>query len=354
MSLPGDQKRERLRRHQEDRQDVEDAQSESLWVDLPEFKSPRFDLRKRRMLDDVDRDVDDDPDIQGDPDMTYSSRSSSFSPQVSMMDKTSTREKRAMYPFTVHAYDFKPGDWVKAILSEVTLSSYVGKVIDVLPKANKVVVKWPHKARQEDPEWLQKLNKEESGIAVTSSQVHALLRNRSRVAQNLVRIACGLRGTGISDVAAFLKMKQAFGADHPMSWIKGAVEIAWPKRTASYSSEADLVRSLFRYAQDLDSILADSGEAQDDGLSKELPAEDEVEAKCKKAREFDPLEPDFFEEEEEPDPAWLSDALEEFEVPMEEEEWEPERLRKRKRENPAFEEDWLTEDLYQDLNRFKG
>lgn len=196
-----------------------------------------------------------------------------FNREGTGMEKHSMINKKAMYPFTVHAYDFKPGDWVKAILSEVTLSSYAGKVIDILPKANKVVVKWPHKARQEDPEWLVKLNKEESGIAVTSA--HTVLRNSCRLAQNLVRIAQGLRKeAGISDVAAFLKMKQAFGHEYPVSWIKGAVEVAWPKRTASYSEEAQTVRSLYRYAQDLDAI----------------------EGKEVRARDFDPLEQEVWED----------------------------------------------------------
>lgn len=192
--------------------------------------------------------------------MTYSSKEgelvsrllSSFSGQGSTMDKKADIQKEAMYPFTVHAYDYKLGDWVKAVLSEVTTSAYVGKVVDILPKANKVVVKWPHRVRQEDPEWLVKISKEESGITAST---HQLLGERMRTAQNLVRIARGLRETGISDVAAFLKMKQAFGPRLPINWIKGAVEVAWPKRTASYSSEAETVRSLYRYAEDLDSQL---------------------------------------------------------------------------------------------------
>lgn len=223
-----------------------------------------------------DPDIDEDPDVAKDKDLVSSKKDlSSFNREGTRMEKHSMLNKKAMYPFTVHAYDFKPGDWVKAILSEVTLSSYAGKVIDILPKANKVVVKWPHKARQEDPEWLVKLNKDESGIAVTSA--HTVLRNSCRLAQNLVRIAQGLRKeAGISDVAAFLKMKQAFGHEYPVSWIKGAVEVAWPKRTASYSEEAQTVRSLYRYAKDLDAI--------EEGTQQ------------KTSREFDPMEREVWED----------------------------------------------------------
>lgn len=223
--------------------------------------------------------------------MTYSSREgelvsrllSSFSSQGSTMDKKADIEKKAMYPFTVHAYDYKLGDWVKAILSEVTTSAYVGKVVGILPKANKVVVKWPHRVRQEDPEWLVKLSKEESGITASS---HQLLGNKCRMAQNLVRIARGLRGTGISDVAAFLKMKQAFGPRLPISWLKGAVEVAWPKRTASYSNEAETVRSLYRYAEDLDAQLpAQDIQAESEDDEKVIHHDDDC---SKESRAFDP------------------------------------------------------------------
>lgn len=346
--------------------------------DLPEFRSPRFDLRKERVIQDSDPDIDEDPDVARDPDMTYSS----FDQQGTVMEKQSKREVRAMYPFTVHAHDFKVGDWVKAILSEVTLSSYAGKIVDILPKANKVVVKWPHRARQEDPEWLVKLNKEESGIAITSS--HTLLRESCHLAHNLVKIARGLRRDGgLSDVAAFLKMKQAFGYDHPVSWIKGAVEIAWPKRTASYSEEATMVRNLYRYALDLEDIegvevlpedtpetcpwenpnpcpgpgrgmgrrprrnmggppyMAAGGSVNpgDAGGKGVVPTQEQVESGCdKKSREFDVTEPEVFEDE----PVG-EDKIERLLRKIEEETPEQEKglyLKPHGKESPGWGPDW--------------
>lgn len=187
--------------------------------DLPEFKQPRFDLHKKRILEDEGT----------------REASSGVDRQDQVM------EKKAMYPFTVQAYDFKPGDWVQELLSDRYASAYMGKVLHILPKANKVVVKWPTRISQADPEWLVKVNKEQTALMVTSA----------RKAVNLVRVAKSLRDKGLNEIQSLVKMKQALGHALPFGWLRGAVEVAYPKRTASYTADAQHIRTLVRIAADV-------------------------------------------------------------------------------------------------------
>jgi len=215
--------------------DREDKEVESLTRDLPEFKQPRFDLHTPRRLDDPDLD-------QEDPDLKLSSDSGSIKTYTRKVH--SSLDKVAMFPFTVEAYDFKQGDWVKEILSEQNITNYVGVVIRIMPKANKVMVKWPFGIRQNDPEMLVLLNQEYS---------QAIARSSVKVS-NLIRVAKKLRDKGYTDMQTFTRLSKAYGDEIPMTWLAGSVEIAYPKKTASFSANGELVREMLAFAQDLNKV----------------------------------------------------------------------------------------------------
>lgn len=219
------------------RRDIEreDRELEELNRDLPQFKQPRFDLHKQRRLDDPDLD-------QEDPDLKLSSDSRSI--KSYSRKAVSSVEKLAMFPATIDAYDYREGDWVKEVQTGGGTTDYIGVVVRTLPKANKVVVKWPFGVQQADPEFLVLLNPEYS---------QAIARSSVRVA-NLVRVAKTLRSKGYTDMQTFTRMSKAFGDEAPMTWIAGSVEIAYPRKTAAYSQNGELVHELYVFAQNLNKV----------------------------------------------------------------------------------------------------
>lgn len=215
--------------------DREDRELEEMNRDLPEFKQPRFDLHTPRRVDDSDLEAED-------PDLKLSSDSGSIKSYTRKVH--SSLDRVAMFPFTVEAYDFKQGDWVKEVLTEENITNYIGVVIRILPKANKVVVKWPYGIRQADPEMLVLLNQEYS---------EAIARSSVKVS-NLVRVARKLRTKGYSDMETFTRLSKAYGDQIPMTWLAGSVEIAYPKKTASFSPNGELVREMLAFALDLNKV----------------------------------------------------------------------------------------------------
>lgn len=218
--------------------DVEDQNINDYRRELPEFKQPRFDLHQKKRLPDKDLEMDD-------PDMKLSNNKGSIS-RSNRRDVDASTGKTAMFPFTVDAYGFRKGDWVKEILDNHFDSNYIGVVVRLLPKANKVEVRWPFGVRQQDPEMLLLINKEESEVA-------------ARVAvkvSNLVRVAKSMRSKGVDPMVTAARMHNLFGSVAPLSWISGSVEIAYPKKTASYTKGAVFVREMVHLARDMSDIYS--------------------------------------------------------------------------------------------------
>lgn len=73
----------------------------------------------------------------------------------------------ALFPMTVPAEAFKPGDTVRKWISERSVTPFVGVVTHIVPSTYKVWVQWPIDHSQEAPETLVKVNPAISGMPVS-------------------------------------------------------------------------------------------------------------------------------------------------------------------------------------------
>lgn len=99
----------------------------------------------------------------------------------------------ATFPSTIEANDFHLGQVVKKIFSEREVSPYVGKVVGIDKKADRVWVQWPWSVDSEEPTWLVSIDDSYVGNPDYSGKYSDLISNRGASTSFSSRIASDYR-----------------------------------------------------------------------------------------------------------------------------------------------------------------